>query len=335
MPSEPAPDVLALIDAINVHFPDVGGTVTDAAEARRILAAGPAWPFEPPRVGSVEDRAIPGPEGAPEIPVRIYRPEAEPEPSEAQLPTPRPTVVFFHGGGWVIGGLETHDPIARALCRDAGAVVVSVDYRLAPEARFPAAVDDAYAALCWAGGNVGELGGDPGALVAAGDSAGGNLAAVAALIARDRGGPALALQVLVYPATDARPRVETRGGAGAGHFLTPAHGRWFDEQYFGPDGDRTHPHASPLLADLHGLPAAHIVTAGFDLLCEQGRAYAAKLSKSGVSVTEGHYPGMFHGFFGFPELLPDARAAQQRVVEVIALTVSGRKKSGEGGGRAG
>ncbi|MFD4564902.1 alpha/beta hydrolase [Streptomyces sp. NPDC058251] len=414
MPIEPAPDVLALIDAIRAHFPDLGGAVTDAAEARRILAAAPEWPFEPPTVGSVEDRAIAGPTGAPDIPLRIYRPTSdlhpptsdlhppmsdlhpptsdpnpgpEPTPEPTRSPLPRPTVVFFHGGGWVIGGLDTHDPIARALCRDAGAVVVSVDYRLAPEARFPAAVDDAYAAVCWAAEHVGELGGDPGALVVAGDSAGGNLAAVAALIARDRGGPALALQVLVYPATDVRPR--QRGGAphqdasgagasgggasgggasgtsasgggpsgtsasgsgpsgtgasgtgtsgrqGTGYFLTAAHGRWFAEQYFGTDGDRAHPYASPLLADLQGLPPAHIVTAGFDLLCEEGRAYAVKLSKSGISVTEGHYPAMFHGFFGFPELLADARAAQRRVAEVIASTVPGRKKSGGSGGRAG
>ncbi|MFF1654166.1 alpha/beta hydrolase [Streptomyces sp. NPDC058255] len=390
MPIEPAPDVLALIDAIRAHFPDLGGAVTDAAEARRILAAAPEWPFEPPTVGSVEDRAIAGPTGAPDIPLRIYRPTSdlhrptsdpnpgpEPTPEPTRSPLPRPTVVFFHGGGWVIGGLDTHDPIARALCRDAGAVVVSVDYRLAPEARFPAAVDDAYAAVCWAAEHVGELGGDPGALVVAGDSAGGNLAAVAALIARDRGGPALALQVLVYPATDVRPR--QRGGAphqdasggsasgggasgggpsgtsasgggssgsgasgtgasgrqGTGYFLTAAHGRWFAEQYFGTDGDRAHPYASPLLADLQGLPPAHIVTAGFDLLCEEGRAYAVKLSKSGIPVTEGHYPAMFHGFFGFPELLADARAAQRRVAEVIASTVPGRKKSGGSGGRAG
>ncbi|WP_369244664.1 alpha/beta hydrolase [Streptomyces sp. R41] len=351
MPTEPAPDVLALIDAISVHFPDLGGAVTDAAEARRILAAAPAWPFEPPAVGSVENRAIPGPKGAPEIPVRIYRPQPQPQPlsqpereprqeaqpdsDRAQPPAPRPTVVFFHGGGWVIGGLDTHDPITRALCRDASAVVVSVDYRLAPEARFPAAVDDAYAALCWAAEHIGELGGDPGALVAAGDSAGGNLAAVAALIARDRGGPELALQVLIYPATDVRPRGDTSRWGGEGYFLKPAHGRWFVEQYFGPDGDRTHPHASPLLADPHGLPPTHIVTAGFDLLCGEGRAYADKLRKSGIPVTEDHHPGMFHGFFGFPELLADARAAQWRVAEVIASAVSDRKKSGEDGGCAG
>ncbi|WP_406369766.1 alpha/beta hydrolase [Streptomyces sp. NBC_00647] len=112
MPTEPAPDVLALIDAIKAHFPDIGGTVTEAAEARRILAAAPAWPFEPPAVGSVEDRAIPGPEGAPDIPVRVYLPSPAPATGAGPV-SPRPTVVFFHGGGWVIGGLDTHDPVAR------------------------------------------------------------------------------------------------------------------------------------------------------------------------------------------------------------------------------
>ncbi|PBC65687.1 carboxylesterase [Streptomyces sp. Tue6028] len=338
MPTEPAPDVLVLLDAIRLHFPDLGGAVTDAAEARRLLAAAPAWPFEPPTVGSVEDRAIPGSQGAPDIPVRIYLPPSRrsaPAADRARPPAPRPTVVFLHGGGWVIGGLDSHDPVARALCRDADAAVVSVDYRLAPEARFPAAVDDVYAALCWAARHVGELGGDPGALVVAGDSAGGNLAAVAALVARDRGGPPLALQVLVYPATDVRPRTELPGRGGPGYFLTPAHGRWFAEQYFGADGDRAHPHASPLVADLHGLPPAHVVTAGFDLLHDEGRAYAAKLRASGVRVTESVHPGMFHGFFGFPELLEDARTAQRRVAEVIARTVSGRKKNGDDGGCAG
>ncbi|MFF1449175.1 alpha/beta hydrolase fold domain-containing protein [Streptomyces sp. NPDC058274] len=342
MTAEPAPEVRALVDAIKVHFPDLGGTVTDAAEARRVLAAAPAWPFEPPAVGSVADRVVPGPPGAPEIPVRIYLPEPgsareEPRsdgaPRRPEKPGPRPTVVFFHGGGWTIGGLDSHDPIARGLCRDAAAAVVSVDYRLAPEARFPAAVEDAYAALCWAADHLDELGGDPGALVVAGDSAGGNLATVAALIARDRGGPALAHQVLVYPATDARR--EKAFDDGLGLFLTAAHGRWFAEQYFGSDGDRAHPHASPALAELCGLPPAHVVTAGFDPLCAEGRAYAAQLRTAGVEVTEGHYPAMFHGFYGFPELLADTRDAQRHIADVIASTVSGRKKSGEGGGHAG
>jgi len=324
-----APEVRALVDAMTASFPDLGGAVTDAAEARRVLAAAPASPFPTPVVGSVEDRDIPGPAGAPRIPVRIYRPD----PDEA--PGPRPTVVFLHGGGWTICGLDSHDSTARGLCREAGAVVVSVDYRLAPESPFPAAVDDAYEALCWAAGHHAELGGDPAALVVAGDSAGGNLAAVVALLARDRSGPRIALQALVYPATDAHQGTESFARNADRYFLTAAHCRWFVEQYLGRDGDRAHPHVSPLLADLASLPPAHIVTAGCDPLCDEGRAYATALREAGVEVTESHFPRMFHGFFGFPELLDDARAALADVANAIVSTASDRKNDGQPGGNAG
>ncbi|MEU6660275.1 alpha/beta hydrolase [Streptomyces sp. NPDC046821] len=324
-----APDVRALVDAMTASFPDLGGTVTDAVQARRVLAAAPASPFPPPIVGSIEDTDIPGPEGAPRIPIRIYRPD----PHDA--PGPRPTVVFFHGGGWVICDLDSHDSTARGICREAGAVVVSVDYRLAPEAPFPAAVDDAYAALGWAAGHIPELGGDADALVVAGDSAGGNLAAVVSLLSRDRGGPRIALQALVYPSTDAHQQTESFERNADHYFLTAAHCRWFAEQYLGPDGDRAHPHVSPLLADLTALPPAHIVTAGCDPLCDEGRAYAAALRASGVEATESHFPAMFHGFFGFPGLLDDARTALADIGKAIASTASDRKNGGGSGGYAG
>ncbi|MHB9755460.1 alpha/beta hydrolase [Streptomyces sp. BYX5S] len=323
-----APEARPLVDAIAAVFPDLGGTVTDAAEARRILAAAPETPFPAPVVGAVEDRRIPGPPGAPAIPVRVYLPEPRSGPC--------PVVVFFHGGGWVVCGLDSHDHTARRLCRDAGAVVVSVDYRLAPEAPFPAAVEDAYAAVCWVADHARELGADPGALTVAGDSAGGNLAAVVAQLARDEGGPEIARQILVYPATDARQKSGSFDANAEGYFLTAAHCVWFREQYLGADGDPAHPHVSPLLADsLAGLPAAHIVTAGCDPLCDEGRAYARALRDAGVAVTEGHFPRMFHGFFGFPELLEDAREAVAGAAEVIASTVRDRKNSGDLGGMAG
>ncbi|WJV50427.1 alpha/beta hydrolase [Streptomyces flavofungini] len=371
-PAAPVPlaaEARPLVAALSEFFPDIGGTVTDAVEARRVLAAAPASPFPPPRVGSVSDRFVPGPPGAPDLRVRCYLPEAAPAGGAAEgapgraegapasgtaAVAPRPTVVFFHGGGWSLCSVDTHDATARGLCRAAHAAVVSVDYRLAPEDPFPAAVDDAYAALRWAAAHRAELGGEDGPLVLAGDSAGGNLAAVSALTARDGGGPPVAQQVLIYPAVDGRDRGPVGGrdhGRAGGRdrgrvdgrdtsFLTPAHGRWFREQYLGAylraGGDPADPRVSPLLAaDLCGLPPAVVVTAGHDPLCAQGRAYAARLRGAGVPVVEAHFPAMFHGFFGFPELLADARAAQEAVTEAIASTAGDRKNSGATGGGAG
>ncbi|MEU5954516.1 alpha/beta hydrolase [Streptomyces sp. NPDC047525] len=324
-----APGARPLVDALSAAFPDLGGAVTDAAEARRILAATPPSGKAAPPVGTVEDRSVPGPAGAPGLPVRVYRPEGPPRP--------RPTVVFFHGGGYTLCGLDTHDPTARTLCAESGAVVVSVAYRLAPEHRFPAATEDAYAALCWAAAKTraGALGGDPGAVVTAGDSSGGGLATVAALMARDRGGPAVALQVLIYPVLDAGQGSGSYTSNATGYFLTAAHMRWFWQQYLGPDGDGTHPYASPLGADLAALPPAHIVTAGCDPLCDEGGAYAVRLRLAGVPVTQGHYPGMFHGFLGFTRLLEDARAAVADVAEAVASAVYDRKNSGDVGGVTG
>ncbi|GAA1928774.1 alpha/beta hydrolase [Streptomyces durmitorensis] len=324
-----APGARPLVDALSAAFPDLGGAVTDAAEARRILAATPPSGKAAPHVGTVEDRSIPGPAGAPDLPVRVYRPEG--------ASRPRPTVVFFHGGGYTLCDLDTHDATARTLCAESGAVVVSVAYRLAPEHRFPAATEDAYAALCWAAAKTraGALGGDPGAVVTAGDSSGGGLATVAALMARDRGGPAVALQVLIYPVLDAGQGSGSYTSNATGYFLTAAHMRWFWEQYLGPDGDGTHPYASPLGADLAALPPAHIVTAGCDPLCDEGGAYAVRLRLAGVPVTQGHYPGMFHGFLGFTRLLEDARAAVADVAEAVASAVYDRKNSGDVGGTTG
>lgn len=321
----PGPDRLSpaarpLMEALSAFFPDVGGAVTDAAEARALLARAPAHPTPPPEVREVTDRTVPGPEGAPALPVRIYRPYGP--------QGPRPTVVFLHGGGWVLCGLETHDRTVRALCRASGAVIVSVEYRLAPEARFPAPAEDAYAAVRWCAAHVAELGGDPEALVVAGDSAGGNLAAAASLMARDRGGPRIALQALVYPATDSRADTDSHRLNAEGYYLTRRAMRWFAEQYFGPDGDRDHPYAAPVRADLSGLPPAHVVTAGCDPLCDEGRAYATRLRASGVRATEGHFPSMFHGFLGFGELLPEAVEALRGLGEAVAATGSGRKIGG-------
>ncbi|MFI1675577.1 alpha/beta hydrolase [Streptomyces sp. NPDC020607] len=279
------------------------------------------------------DRTIPGPPGAPRLPVRLYMPAPETDPRPA---APRPTVVFFHGGGYVLCGLDSHDATVRALAARSGAVVVSVAYRLAPEHRFPAAVDDAYAALCWAAGESAALGGDPDAVVTAGDSSGGGLAAAVALRARDEGGPAIALQVLLYPLLDAAQDTASYRENAHGYFPTAAHLRWFWQQYLGADGQGEHPHASPLrAADLHGLPPAYIVTAGCDPLRDEGLAYAARLRAAGGQVTTDHHPHMFHGFLGFPEVLPDAVRAMTGAAEAIGSTGGRRKNSGGSGGGAG
>lgn len=319
-PDRLSPAARPLVQALSDFFPDVGGAVTDPVEARALLARAPGHPAPRPRVREVTDRTVPGPEGAPELPVRVYRPYG----GEG----PRPTVVFLHGGGWVLCGLETHDRTVRTLCRVSGAVIVSVDYRLAPEARFPAPVEDAHAAVSWCAAHIAELGGDPEALVVAGDSAGGGLAAAASLMARDRGGPRIALQALIYPATDSRPDTASHRLNGEGYYLTSRAMRWFAEQYFGPEGDRDHPYAAPVRANLTGLPPAHVVTAGCDPLCDEGSAYAARLREHGIRATEDFFPAMFHGFLGFGDLLPEAVEALRGLGEAVAATACGRRIGG-------
>ena len=201
---------------------------------------------DPPEVAAVEDRVIPGPAG--DLPVRIYTPDA---------PSPRPVVAFFHGGGFVICSVETHDGLARRLANALGAVVVSVEYRLAPEARCPAAAEDCYAATQWIHEHATELGADPARLMVAGDSAGGNLAAVVSLMAREQGGPPIMSQVLVYPVIDAACDTPSYTENAEGYFLTAPGMHWFWAHYLGPDGDGTHQNASPIRAsDLSGLPPA-------------------------------------------------------------------------------
>ncbi|MFI6937907.1 alpha/beta hydrolase fold domain-containing protein [Streptomyces sp. NPDC050418] len=323
-----SPEARFFADLMTASVPPLGREVTDAAEARRLLAANPKPDVPPLEVGSVENRTIPGPEGAPDLPVRIYLPDPR------EVTGPRPTVVFFHGGGWTICDLDSHDATARALCRGAGAAVVSVDYRLAPEHPFPAAVDDASAAFAWATEHVAELGGDPEALVVCGDSAGGNIAAVTAHAARDRGLP-LALQALIYPITDVSRPWASYDRYATGYFLTAASMHWFTRQYVAPGSDPADPRVSPLRGELAGLAPAHVVTAGCDPLADEGEAYARALDEAGVPVARSHFPRMFHGFFGLAEHLDDARTALAGVTEAIAATVSDRKNSGDHGGAAG
>ncbi len=237
-------------------------------------------------VGEVLERGVPGPAG--EVPLRIYRPQA---------PGPHPLLVYFHGGGWVIGDLDTADAVCRDLCETAGCVVASVDYRLAPEHRFPAAVDDCCAALGWVCGHAEELGGN-GRLAVAGESAGGNLAAVLCLKARDEAGPKIDFQLLLYPVVDhdlGRPSYVDNG---AGYILETPAMRWFWDHYCPDPASRSHPHASPLqAADHSGLPPALVMTAEFDPLRDEGNLYAETLTAAGTQAEAICCDGLVHDFF--------------------------------------
>ena len=270
--------------------------------------AGSADPEE-----DAEDRSIPGPAGP--LRIRVYRPrgigaQGAPDGGAGTAPAP-PLVTYFHGGGWVIGDIDTHDGSCRILSRRTGAVVVSVDYRLAPEHPFPAALDDCDAAVTWVADHARDLGGDPGHLGVAGDSAGGNLAAAVTLRARERRGPAIAAQALVYPAVDFTTVRPSQVANGEGYLLTASAIRWFAAQYLG-DHDPADPLASPLLADLSGLPPAVVATAEFDPLRDEGRAYAEALRDAGVGVDHLDFPGLVHGFMGLGSLsLASARATDE------------------------
>lgn len=254
-------------------------------------------------VGEVVELTIPCPTHA--MAARLYRP---PTPTRAGL------TVFFHGGGFVIGNLETHDHVCRDLCLHSGATVLSADYRLAPEHKFPAAPDDCLRAVRWVGENARYLGVDGSRLVLAGDSAGGTLAAVTSLRLRDEGGPAVLGQVLVYPVTDYHtPPTESYIQNQAGYSLTRAAMIRFWDDYLADAGDAAHPHAAPLRAsDLEGLPLALVLSAEFDPLRDEGEAYAHRMLDAGVPVTLWRHPGLIHGFFRMAAVSTQARAALAR-----------------------
>lgn len=255
-----------------------------------------------PEMASVTDRTIPGPGG--DIPVRVYVPTTE--------PGPRPALVYFHGGGFVIGDLDTHDGTVRAVAEASGATVVSVDYRRAPEHRFPAAVDDCLAAVRWVAGNGAALDVDPARLAVGGDSAGGNLATVVAQQLAAAGGPSLRFQLLVYPVTDATMTHPSIDENAEGYFLTKDTMIWFLDHYLGEGDDPTDPRVSPLHAldeALAGLPPALVVTAEFDPLRDEGEAYGARLAAAGVETTVTRYDGVIHGFFSMRDVVPEGKAA--------------------------
>jgi acetyl esterase len=307
------PQIKILLDAMaELEAPTMADQTPE--QVREQFAAFATMGAGQPEVGSVEDRTIPGPDVP--VGVRVYRPEGD---------GPFGGLVFYHGGGWVIGDLESHDSLCRQLCSGAGVVVVSVDYRLAPEHPCPAGSRDAWTALQWVAANGSELGIDTGRLAVGGDSAGGNLSALVALRARDEGGPDLRLQLLIYPATDLTFESPSIKENGDGYFLTAESMHWFCDHYLGVDrqhGDPNDGTVSPLrAASLAGAAPARVVTAEFDPLRDEGDAYAARLAKDDVEVEHDTNPGMIHGFFQMGAMAPAANAAVERAVEHVRRAI--------------
>jgi acetyl esterase len=258
-------------------------------------------------MASVRDRRVAVDGG--EIGVRIYTP-----PGTA----PFGGFVFFHGGGWVAGDLETMDRVCRNFAAGADCVVASVDYRRAPEHRFPTAAEDCYAATRWVADHAGELGIDPARIAVGGDSAGGNLTAVTTLMARDRGGPALAFQLMIYPVTDGSLDTASYHECAEGYGLTRPMMEWFWEQYVPETDARSHPHASPLRAPSHaGLPPALVQIAGYDPLRDEGRAYAGRLRDAGVETSVACYDGLVHGYLQMATIADAAHAATDDAIAAL------------------
>ena len=255
--------------------------------------AGPRLP-----VKSVSTHEAPGPAGP--IALRLY----EPKGADGRA---LPILVYYHGGGWIRGDLDTHDDVCRYLCHHAGCLVASVDYRLAPEHRFPAALEDCDTATRWIAANAARFGADPERMAIGGDSAGGNMACGVTLKARERGGPAICFQLLIYPATDLAGETESKRLYSSGYLLNSM--PFYVASYLGPEGDATDPLASPLLAaDLSNLPPAFVLTAGFDPLRDEGEAYAKRLEAAGVPTEYRCHEGMIHGFVSITGLIGSAEA---------------------------
>ncbi|MEE9284344.1 MAG: alpha/beta hydrolase [Dehalococcoidia bacterium] len=266
-----------------------------------------------PEVHRVEERTFPGPDG--DLPVRVYTPEGS---------GPFPALVWFHGGGWVIGSPNISDASMRIITNEVGCVVVSVDYRLAPESKFPAAADDCYAATRWVANSSSALNVDGRRIAVGGDSAGGNLAAAVALMARDKGGPALAHQVLVYPVIDREFTTPSYQDNGEGYLLSKPMMAWFWDLYLRDDADASNPYAAPIKAtDLKGVAPALIITAEFDPLRDEGEAYGQRLSEAGVPTVCSRYDGMIHGFFGMIEAIDRSREAIKEASTTLKRAFAG------------
>ena len=303
MPVTLDPDAAAVFKAFQEAGRPAYETLTPPRLASSIWRPASSAIPEPPELESVRPLAIPAPHGS--IPARVYTPKTLRQDGGLA-----PCLVFFHGGGWVIGDLDSHDVVCRKLADEGQSIVISVDYRLAPEHKFPAAVDDAIASTQWIADNARQLGVDASRLTVGGDSAGGNLAAVVAIAARDGNGPAISGQVLIYPAIDFAMTHPSHSEPETSILLTHSVIRWFCDHYLNGAADIHDWRASPARAKtLIGLPPAYVLTAGADPLRDEGDEYADRLKKAGVPVTYRHFPGQFHGFFTMGKLLQQANVA--------------------------
>ncbi|MGH3436925.1 MAG: alpha/beta hydrolase fold domain-containing protein [Sciscionella sp.] len=295
-----------------------GASPQQVRETLAELAANPDLAELAPEVASVSDRAIHGQAG--EIPVRIYRPDGD---------GPLPVVVFFHGGGWVIGSLETHDGVCREFCTQAEAVVVSVDYRLAPEHAFPAGLHDCLAVTRWVLAHAAELDGDPTRVVVAGDSAGGNFATVIAQQLAGEDGAAPSGQLLIYPATDMSTDYPSREEFAQGYFLDQEALEWFITCYVTDPASVLDPRMSPVLhPKLSEAPPAVVVTAEYDPIRDQGNAYAEALAAAGVPVQTRQFAGLVHGFLHFGAFVPAAKAATDEICALLRKLLEGTSTQG-------
>ena len=300
-------EIAELLPALNAGFPRVE-TMT-APQLRTVIRERRVRPPNPEPVGKVADQTVPGPAG--EINVRIYWP--------ATSSSPKALIVFAHGGGFVFCDLDSHDDLCRAMTNGVGAVVVSVDYRLAPESPWPAAAEDVYTVADWVARRPEALGVDSVHLIVAGDSAGGNLATVTALMARDCRRPGIAGQVLLYPVIAADFGTVSYQRFGTGYYNTAAAMAWYWDQYVPRLADRNHPYASPLQAELAGLPPAVVITAGCDPLRSEGDAYAKALANAAVPTIHRDYAGAIHGFMSMSGLGICARARKQTWADISGL----------------
>jgi acetyl esterase len=292
----------AQIKVLLDQFEEAGGPPLEemsVSDARTMITTLTQLTAATPEGVTSEELTVPTSQG--DVPVRLYR-------SSAASAGARPLLIWLHGGGWVIGDLDTADPTAQDLALQTGALVASVDYPLAPEHPFPAAPEACYDVMSWLADHAAELGADPARMAVGGDSAGGNLAAVTALLARDRGGPDLTFQLLVYPVTDcllSHPSIKENG---EGYLLTASSMHWFVDHYLQAEANPRDAAASPIYAeDLTGLPSALVITAEFDPLRDEGEAYAKRLQEAGVPVTLSRYDGMIHGFFGMTGVIDAGR----------------------------